>query len=195
MQKIFQYDNVKCQVELNIPEILLIREFAALLDEKRNICKTDKTGKLKLRAFREFTYMWLAIDWNSIYRDYLEYDRHVESLKDSRLADEEYNDPIFREACRKYVSIQESTRSIRMLKAAQSTIDKFIIYFETVNPTERDDNTGKPIFKVKDIMAEIGSLSKVNDELKILEGQVKKEISEQSTLRAGATEGYMPKGL
>ena len=44
-------------------------------------------------------------------------------------------------------------------------------------------------------MAEIGSLSKVNDELKILEGQVKKEISEQSTLRAGATEGYMPKGL
>lgn len=195
MQKIFQYDNVKCQVELNIPEILLIREFAALLDVKRNICKADKTGKLKLRAFREFTYIWLAIDWNSIYRDYIEYDRHVESLKDSGLTDEEYNDPIFREACRKYIALQESTRSIRMLRAAQSTIDKFIIYFQTVNPTERDDTTGKPIFKVKDIMAEIASLSKVNDELTILEGQVKKEISETSTLRAGATEGYIPKGL
>ncbi len=193
--KFFIYDNVNGNVQLNSEGLLVISEFANLLSNDRNKTKEDKLGKKKERAFREFTYMWLAIDWNSIYRDYLEYDRHVESLKDSRLADEEYNDPIFREACRKYVSIQESTRSIRMLKAAQSTIDKFIIYFETVNPTERDDNTGKPIFKVKDIMAEIGSLSKVNDELKILEGQVKKEISEQSTLRAGATEGYMPKGL
>lgn len=59
MQKIFQYDNDKCQVELSVPEILLVKEFAALLNSKRNICKQDKTGKLKLRAFREF-YIYLA---------------------------------------------------------------------------------------------------------------------------------------
>lgn len=44
-------------------------------------------------------------------------------------------------------------------------------------------------------MAEISTLSKVNDELKLLEGQVKKEVSEQSILRAGAVEGFIPKGF
>ena len=56
-----------------------------------------------------------------------------------------------------------------MLSAAQGTVDKFVDYFDHIDPEERDDNTGKPIYKVKDIMAEISSLSKVYDELKTLE--------------------------
>lgn len=195
MQKIFLYDNSTCQLELNIPEILLIKEFSALMDNKRNICKEDKTGKLKLRAFREFQYIWLAIDWNSIYKDYLEQDKHEEALKDSKLTEDEFNDPAFREACRKYRSIQDSTRIIRMLKSAQHACDRLSIYFDTVNPTERDELTGKPIYKAKDIMAEVQQISKVNDELITLEGQVKKEISEKSSIRAGATEGFTPIGL
>jgi hypothetical protein len=42
-------------------------------------------------------------------------------------------------------------------------------------------------------MAEVSNLSKVVDELKTLEGYVKKEIAEQSNLRGGATDGFMPK--
>ena len=42
-------------------------------------------------------------------------------------------------------------------------------------------------------MVEISSLSKVNDELKALEGQVKKELVEDSSLRGGATDGFIPK--
>jgi hypothetical protein len=57
-----------------------------------------------------------------------------------------------------------------MLKAAQNTVDKFIDYFNNIDPEERDLQTGKPIFKVKDIMAEISNLDKVHQELLILEG-------------------------
>ena len=192
---IFLYDNTTHKLVLNEPEILLVKEFSALMDNKRNICKEDKTGKLKLRAFREFQYIWLAIDWNSIYKDYLEQDKHEEALKDSKLTEDEFNDPDFRAACRKYRSLQESTRSIRMLSAAQGTVDKFVDYFDHIDPEERDDNTGKPIYKVKDIMAEISSLSKVYDELKTLESQVKKEIAQKSALRGGATDGYIPEGF
>ena len=67
----------------------------------------------------------------------------------------------------RYRALQEETRSIKMLKAAQNTVDKFIDYFNNIDSEERDLQTGKPIFKVKDIMAEISSLSKVNDELKL----------------------------
>ena len=192
MQNIFQYDNVTSKVELNVPEILLVKEFGALLDNERNKSKQDPEGKFKLRAFREFTYIWLAIDWKSIFADYPEQERHQEALKNSGITEEEFNNPEFRAACRKYRSLQDETRSIKMLKAAQTTVDKFIDYFTNIDPEERDPLTGKPIFKVKDIMAEIASLSKVQEELVNLEGQVKKEIAETSSIRGGAVDGFLP---
>ena len=102
MLHIFQYNNDNGEVILEKGEILLIREFAALMENKRNICKEDSTGEKHLRAYREFTYIWLAIDWESFYKDYSEQERHQEALKDANLSEEEWNDPIFRAACRKY---------------------------------------------------------------------------------------------
>ena len=192
MIKIFQYDNVNGNVELNTPEILLVREFSALMTNERNKCKDDKTGKYKLRAFREFAYIYLALDWQSPYYEYTEQERHEEALRDSSLTEEEFNNPEFRAACRKYKALQDATRSIRLLKAAQNTVDKFVDYFNNIDVEERDPQTGKPIFKTKDIMAEISNLHKVHEELVILEKQVKEEISEISSIRAGATVGFMP---
>ena len=192
IQNIFQYDNVNNRIELNVPEILLVDEFAKLMTNERNMCKEDPEGKYGLRAFREFTYIWLAIDWKSVYADYTEQERHQEALRDAQMTEEEFNNPEFRAACRKYRAIQESNRSIKLLQAAQNTVDKFIDYFNNVDPEERDPLTGKPIFKVKDLMAEISSLSKVSDELVALEKMVKKEITEQSSIRAGAVDGFQP---
>lgn len=192
IQNIFQYDNMRNRVTLDMPEILLVREFAELMKCERNICKEDPSGTKGLRAFREFTYIWLALDWKSPYADAPEQERHQEALNDSELTEEEFNNPEFRTACRKYRQLQESNRSIKMLQAAQNTVDNFIDYFNTVvDLTERDLN-GKPVFKTKDIIAEISSLSKVHEELKILEAQVKKELSEQSSIRGGARNGYRP---
>lgn len=193
VNKIFIYDNVNNRIELNTPEILLIKEFASLITPDRNKCAEDPTGQYGLRAFKEFTYIWLAISWDSIYSEYDEQERHQEALKDSNLTQEEFNDPKFREACRKYRQIQESNLSIKMLKAAQETVNKFIEYFNAVDPLmDRDTQTGKPLYKVKDIMAELSQLGKVYDELKDLESRVKKETTEQSTIRGGAIEGYEP---
>lgn len=192
MIKIFQYNNANGTVELNIPEILLVKEFSELMTDARNICKEDKTGKYKLRAFREFTYIYLALDWQSPYADFAEQEKHSMSLLDAHMTEEEFNNPEFRAACRKFKEIQDSTRSIRLLHAAEETVDKFIDYFHNIDPEERDPVTGKPIFKVKDIMAEISSLSKVLDELTTLESMVKKEIAETSQLRGGYEDGYTP---
>ena len=195
MLHIFQYDNERGKVELEKGNILLIKEFSALMNNERNICEEDKTGEKHLRAFREFTYIWLAIDWESFYKDYSNQDRHNESLKDAKLTEEEWNEPTFRAACRKYREIQDSNRSIRVLQASQHTVDQFIDYFMNIDPQERDEQTGKPIYKVKDIQAEIQNLPKVLDELKSVEQQVKKEMEEQSQLRGGAIEGYTPTGF
>jgi hypothetical protein len=192
IQDIFLYDNVTNKINLNQPEILLVKEFSELMKDDRNICKEDPTGKHKLRAFRELTYIYLAICWKSPYSDYTEQERHKEALRDAELTESEWNDPTFRAACRKYKKIQEENRSLKLLKAAQNTTDKFIDYFNNVDPEERDAVTNKPIFKVKDLIVEISNLSKVHEELIELESMVKKELSEQSSIRAGATEGFIP---
>jgi hypothetical protein len=42
--KFFLFDNTNNSVVVNEPEILLVREFAALWDDVRNKTKNDKTG-------------------------------------------------------------------------------------------------------------------------------------------------------
>ena len=192
MNNFFDYDNVTGRVTLNGPDLLLIPEFKELMGTERNKCKLDPTGQEHLRAFREFQYIYLAIHWNSPYRDYPEQERHQEALKDAEITEEEFNNPEFRAACRKFRNLQESNRSMKMLNAAQNTVDKFVDYFNNIDVEERDPQTGKPIYKTKDVMAEISNLHKVHEELIILESAVKKEISEQTSIRGGAVDGYQP---
>lgn len=192
MNNFFEYNNVNGEVTLNGPDLLLIREFAKLMELDRNKCKEDKTGNQHLRAFREFKYIYLAIHWQSPYADYDEQERHQEALKDAQITEEEWNNPEFREACRKFKDLQDSNKSIKLLKAAKSMVDKLIDYFETADPLERDLETKKPIFKVKDIQTEMQNLIKVHDTMVQLEDQVKKQIEQQSSIRGGFTDGYLP---
>ena len=192
IQDIFVYNNQINRVELNTPEILLVKEFAALLKPERNKCKEDPSGLLGLRAFREFTYIWLAICWKSIYADYDEQERHQEALRDAEMTDEEFNDPEFRAACRKFKAIQESNKSIRLLHSANSMVDKFIDYFENADPMERDEQTGKPIYKVKDIQAEMKNLIDVHSTMVELENQVKKQVEAQTSLRGNVSRDFDP---
>lgn len=192
VSRIFQYDNVRNRVELNVSEILLVREFAELMKPERNKCEEDPSGSLGLRAFREFTYIWLAIAWDSIYSDYTEQERHQEALRDASMTEEEFNNPEFRAACRKYKEIQNSNRSIKMLHSAQAMVDKFIDYFETVDPLERDITTGKPIYKVKDIQTELKNLTETHETLVQLEAQVKKHLEASSSYRGNVVEDFDP---
>lgn len=63
--KFFIYDNVNEEVMLNDESILLIKEFAALLDDERNKIKDNKITKgrkKRARAFREFKFLYLFFD-------------------------------------------------------------------------------------------------------------------------------------
>ena len=144
---VFMYDNVNNRLELNEPEILLIREFKALYDR-------DKS-KNKARLWKELTYIYLAIDWKSLYSQYSEQERHTEALSDSGITEAEFNDPIFREACRKYKSLQESNKSIKLLRAARMAADQFVEYFETIIDLNERDQNGKPVFSAEKVMKEM----------------------------------------
>ena len=79
-----------------------------------------------------------------------------------------------------------------MLNAAKTAVDRFIDYFEVIVDLNERDQNGKPIFSAEKVMKEVSNLTKVHQELIDLENQVKKELTEQSTLRAGAVEDFDP---
>lgn len=180
--KFFLFDNSANDVQINTPEILLIREFAALWEPSRNKTKEDPKGSKRTRAFREFTYIWLMCDWASPYSDYTEQERHEEAMKDAKLTEKEWTDPTFRAACRKYRELQNSSRSLKLIKAAQDVVDKITDYFEILDLQERDPASGKPIFKTKDIMAELSNVSDVIEQLKTLEVLYKREQEQDNGL-------------
>lgn len=177
---VFSYDNLNKQLEINEPEIFLVREFKALLERDKE------------RAFKELTYIFLALDYKSIYSQYTEYERHEEALSDSGITEEMFNDPLFREACRKYRSLQDSNKSIKLLNAARNAADQFVDYFETIIDLNERDQNGKPVFSAEKVMKEMAQLSKVHEQLVALEAQVKQELEVQSGTRANVDEGFDP---
>ena len=189
--KFFLFDNSTNSVVVNEPEVLLIKEFAALWNNDRNNTKGDPKGIKKTRAYRELTYIWLMLDWTSPYVDFDDQERHQECLKDAGLTEKEWNDPDFRAACRKYRELQNSSRALKLIKSAQGVVDKITDYFNNIDIEERDPTTGKPIFKTKDVMAELSNVSNVVEQLKTLEFLYKKEQEQQSGLMGDVEGGFM----
>lgn len=189
--RFFAYDKNNGELTLEDESILLVKELAALLEPKRNITKTDKTGKQKTKAFKELVYIYLFFDWGSVYFTLAEQDRHMAAFTDSRLTEEEFNDPVFKEACRRYDEIQNMSLEIRMLKAAMSAIESQIFYLQHVDLQERDPVSGKPIFKSKDLIAEIKGCKDVITGLRELEKQVKTGFETQSNLRGNTELGAL----
>lgn len=187
--KFFRYVKDNGNVELDDEAILLIKEIQSLLELKRNITKEDKTGKKRSLAFKELKYIYLFFDWDSPYFSYAEQQKHTEAFKDSGMTMDEFNDPLFREACRVYDDIQNSNLSIQMLKSAQNAVRAVIDQFNSTDLSERDPMTGKPIFKNKDVIAEIKGCKDLIISLKDLEIQVKKELDPSAGLRGDAEKG------
>lgn len=181
---VFVYDNVNNRLEINEGEILLVREFKNLFDKDNS--------KTKDQAFKELTYIYLALDWKSPYSQYSELERHEEALRDSGLTEEEFNNPVFREACRKYRALQDSNKSIKMLEAAKTAADKLIDYFNVIVDLNERDQTGKPVFSAQTFMKEVSQLDAVHQVLIDTENRIKRELTERSTLRAGAEEDFDP---
>ena len=134
----------------------------------------------------------MAIDWQSVYSGYNEFERHEEALRDSGITPEEFEDPIFRAACRRYKAIQSENIAVKMLTAARNLALRFIDHYDNLDVSERDPLTGKYIVKDTDVMKGISGLSPMIDSLKDLEWRVKQEQEEEGSIRGGEEDGYQP---
>lgn len=187
--KYFEVDRSTGEVSINDASILLIKEFKALVEKTRNITKDDKKGEFGLLAQKEFAFMYLYIDWESPYFKFPEEDRLQSSIEDSQLTDDEMQDPLFLAACEKYEALQDKIVELRLLKSCMITVENIIYYLEHVDVNERNPNDGKPIYKTKDVIAEIKSARDLIKTVRDLEKEVKEGTQEEIGVRGGVELG------
>lgn len=187
---IFLYDNKSNSLIINEHTILLIKEFKKLWDPKRNKCKEDPKGELRLKAMKEFTYLYLALDWKSPYFQYLEQEKHQAAIEDSGLTETEVKDPDFIAAFEKYQEIQNSDRVLSLIKTGLRTLTKTQIFLDNIDFNNDVDDTGRPLFKPKDVIADIGSIAKMRSQLLELEVEHKKGLVASSKVRGDAEIGF-----
>jgi len=184
--ELFKYDSDG--IKLSKPEILLVSEFKALIDPKRNVNKADPKGVNSHRAFSEFTYIYLCYDWKSPYSEWSFEERQEAAMLDSGVKDEWLTDKLFLLACEKYKKLQDS-RVMRLLNSAYKACDELELFYNSIDLQERDPQTGKPIFSHKDLVSSIASLGKVVDGLESLIFQVKREQQKNTSIRGDVEPG------
>ena len=185
----FVFDDVNNTLRINEYPILLIKEFKTLWDKNRNKCKEDKTGNDRLKAFKEFTYIYLMLDFKSPYYKYLEQEKHEAALLDSELTEEDLKNPEFIDAYNKYQEILDSDPILSLIKTAYRTLYKTQVFLDSIDFTEIDE-MGKPLYKPKDVMLDISTIGKMRISLKELEEQYKNELSADSDVRGGVELGF-----
>lgn len=187
---IFVFDNVTNTLRINDYEILLVKEFAKLWDKKRNICKEDKTGEKRLKAYKELTYIYLTLDFKSPYFKYTEQDKHEAALEDSGLTEDDLKNDDFRAAYHKYDEIQNTDPILELIKTANKTLRKTKIFLDSIDFINDVDADGRPLYKPKDVMADIGSISKMRTELQALEIAYKENLVATTKLRGDNEPGF-----
>jgi len=194
MVKFFVYDNKSNALTLNEPEILLVKEFKDLWDVDRNKCKEDPTGKKRLKAYRELTYIYLAVDWLAPGNKSTPQERHDMAVASTGITKEELQDPVFKAAFDRYNQLQDSSSLFGPLLAAMNdAVHKLTARYRNLDLSERDEVTGKFLTTSKDIMDDYIKLPKLFDAKREAEEKFKTEQAESTGLRGGRTPGFFDK--
>lgn len=150
MAKIF--DLVDNQVVVK-PESLLIYPFS-------EIWARDKS-KDKNKAFKEITYIWFYTDFDSVFYEYEESNRHKTICEDV-IMDKNYKpDALVTKAIEAYKKYS-TTPTMEMLEAQIKVIHKMKLYFEEIDFTEDDiDKVTNSIIKVPKLMEAINQAKEI----------------------------------
>lgn len=189
---VFVYDNNENKLIIDEYNILLIKEFNALWDVERNKCKEDKTGKKRIRAYKELTYIYLVLDFKSPYFQYLEKDKHEAALDDSGLKESDLKDEIFLAAFHKYKEIQNADPILSLIQTAYKTLHKMQVFLDNIDFNMDVDADGRPLYKPKDVIADIKSISEIRKQLKELEVMHKTDLAASGEkVRGDAELGFL----
>jgi len=178
--RLFELDENK-QVLLNKVWIAMIPEFKILLNRDKG-SKGDYRGDKKLKATKEFTYIYFYTDFSSPIRDWEDEERKTEALYYAQLEPQDVDAAVL-EAQEKYFNMQlEMSRPLRTLKSLYKGLHAMDTYFEKINFAEKDKQ-GKLLNSPTDFVTNASKLNKMYDEIRNFEKRVEEDLKQTAGIR------------
>jgi hypothetical protein len=184
--KLFTFNDLN-ELELNKPWIHLIPEFKALLVRDKG-SKGDYRGDLKLKAKKEFTYLYFSLDFSSPFKHLDEFERRTQSMQAAGLTETDMDEAL-QSAYRRYDEmLLNSSRSLKTLRSLKKGLDALDEYYETINFNETD---GKGALKhsPNSFINNVKQIGPAYDAVEKFEKRVEEELSGNSGIRGQATLG------
>lgn len=175
------------QVELNKEWIMLIPEFADLLKRDKG-SKGDYRGEKKLKARKEFTFIYFDLDFTSPIREYPDYERRMEAMQYAGLEEADLDDKVMAAHARYNELLLHNSRSLKTLRAVEYSLDQLDEYFLNLDFSKLDKK-GELVNKPE---AYLGNLKRLNDAYNALDNfrkRVNDELKGDSGIRGTATLG------
>lgn len=169
-------------IDLNKDWISTISEFKDILRRDKG-SKGDTQGRAKLQASKEFTYIFHMVDFRSPYENFPVEERKERALADAGITEYQSEDDLIIEALAKYkLLLENSSPTLRLLRAVKSSMLPLERYFETFTPLMPND--------IKDHIANIKNMPAMQKALVEFEDQVKLESLEEGAIRGQAEKGW-----
>lgn len=166
------------QIELARPTLAAVPAFAKMLAVRYNVGEpSDSQGNKRLKARREFLYIYYMCDFRSEYGELDEESQHAQACEAAKLDINFKKSEELEGAINKYLQLQD-TRPIKAVKAAWKGIDKVIAFLDSATQD-----------KSKEIIETISNLGKLIEGLAKLETQVKRDLTGDSAIRGKAEVG------
>jgi hypothetical protein len=173
------------KVILNKDWLLTIPVFKKLIHRDKGSLG-DVDGRKKFRAIKEFTYIYHMTDPRSPLENYEDFERMQKSLQYAELKEKDIDVDILAALTEYEELLGYSVPTLELLRAAKGSKSQLIIYFKTINFSDRDTKGGmvhSPMQHIKNI----SMLKQLHKDLIEFESLVYSELKENSGVR-GKTE-------
>lgn len=132
------------------------------------------------------------MDFKSPYFQYLEKDKHEAALDDSGLSEKDLTDETFLKAYHKYQEIRDADPILSLIQTAYKTLHKMQVFLDNIDFNMDVDADGRPLYKPKDVIADIKSISEIRKQLKELETMHKSDLAASGDkVRGDAELGFL----
>lgn len=175
MNRLFKFNFLSFNVELNDSLICIIPQFKRILDNDKEPSKSH--------AIDIFTYIFLICDFSSPLENYEEEERIKEALRYTKLSKAEVDETMVKLAIEEYLTIQyKSSLTLKSLRASKKGLATFEKYIESIDFTKISKN-GALVNNPKDFIASIQNLNQMHDAISKLEKRTEQELAANNSIR------------
>lgn len=179
------------------PDLKLISEFNEIIKRDKG-SEGDSQGRRKLRASREFAYIYHFNDYRSPYQRYSEKERHERLKKDLDLGEKWDVDSVIRVAQQKYIELNH-TPAIQALMEARQTLNTSAevnrkIREQIMRVMDEDELDPETLQQANNLLEKTldnnTKIPKVLTQIEGMEEKVKKQEQESGSIQGSEEKGY-----